>query len=123
MSAEENKAIIKAFLETQDKTDEERRANFTPDFVRHWHGGAKTLDEVLAARAERMRSRGPGRVIVDDMIAEDDRVATWYTAKREGQPDRHYCAIYRISGGKIAEAWNMISIQSQAFGGFPPPKE
>ena len=119
MSAEENKAILKKFFEKPDKTDEERRAMHTPGFVHHWHEGTKNLDEVLAERAARRQGRGPARPIVDDMIAEGDRVAVWATIKRGAEDDRHVCLIYRLSDGKIAEAWNMISIQSGSFGALP----
>ena len=76
---------------------------FTPDFVHHYKGGEKKFGD---------NSPKPGRTnIIDEMIAEGDRVAVWTTSKREGADDGHMCSIWRLSEGKIAESWNMTSLQ------------
>ena len=120
MSVEENKAIVKKFLEKPDKSDEELREMHTPDFVHHWHGGVRNYDEWHELVVRRRQSVGGSpRLTVDDMIAEGDRVAVWATIKKEGREDRYGSFVYRLSGGKIAESWNMISIQSGSFGLLP----
>ena len=98
MSVEENKATMKRAFE--EKSIDALREMHTPDYGHHWHGGVKSFDD--------LRHGTPGRqIILDDMIAERDRVAVWFTSKREGRDDRRACFIFRLSGGKIAESWNI----------------
>ena len=122
MSCEENKAIVRKFLEgigkgSKDAYDEA----FSPDLIHHSHIGDKDFNE-FRGPWDRGAARKAGSSI-EDMIAEDDRVAVWSSTKRGSGEDVHTCFIFRISGGKIIESWNMISIQSQEFGWLPPPKE
>ena len=98
MSAEENKAIMRRAFAAEN-TDALREMH-TPDYGHHWHGGVKSFDDLFHG--------GPvGQPTIDDMMADGDRVAVWFTIKREGKEDRRACFIFRLSGGKIAESWNI----------------
>jgi len=44
-------------------------------------------------------------VCVDDIIGEGDKVAARLTAYEEGKPVEHTIVFYRLSGGKIVDAW------------------
>ena len=116
MSVEENKAVLKKFFEESNKgnIDAIDEAH-SPDYVHHWHGGTKDFEEVK----EMGRGFLGTTFSVDDMIAEGDRVALWGTVSREGKDDSHWCWIYRFSGGKIVETWNMISLQGSEKGMLP----
>ena len=118
MSAEENKAVIRKLYEELSKGNMDAYDEaFFPDHVHHFHGGTKTSSEQKEAWS---RVIGGG-TLVDDMIAEGDRVAAWMTImKIEGKGDKNGCAIFRFSGGKIVESWNMISIQSEGKGAVLP---
>ena len=85
-------------------------------------GGDRDFEDTKAV-AERLWGSGKVKLSPDDMIAEGNRVAVWATSKQEGRSDSHGCVIFRLDVGKIVESWNMISLQSQAFGELPPPKE
>ena len=120
MSTEKNKAILRKLHEELNKGNiDAYDESFSPDHINRFHGGSKT-----SAEQKDTWNRGfilrKGDIFIDEMIAEGDRVATWVTVKREGERDKHSCAIYRFSDGKIVESWNMVSIQSEGGPWLPP---
>ena len=121
MSTEKNKAILRKLHEELNKGNiDAYDESFSPDHINRFHGGSKT-----SAEQKDTWNRGfilrKGDIFIDEMIAEGDRVAAWMTImKIEGKGDKNGCAIYRFSGGKIVESWNMISIQSEGKGAVLP---
>ena len=110
MSLEENKAFIKRMMDERIKGNADAvREMYAPDVVRHIHGRVKDYEEITKNISTEPWDR---TVIFDEMIAEGDKVALWFTGKKEGD-DRHWCFIVRIANGKVAEEWNMIGIQSE----------
>ena len=109
---EENKAIIKR---TTEELNQGKRSNLldlmTPDFVHHHKGGEKDYAFYKARSESQSDSRPNRQFIIDDMIAEGDRVALWLTIKDEGEEDKKGCFMHRFVNGKMAERWNMTSIQ------------
>jgi len=124
MSTEENKAIVRRYLE------ESSRGNLAvvdeliaPNFVAHNPEAAPSPKgpEGQKRLITAIRETFPDfRIIPQDMIAEDDKVAVRYvvqgtqkgdylnlppTAKRINVAG---VAIYRLEGGKIAELWSNI---------------
>ena len=107
MSTKKNKAVIQKYIEERNKGNLNAvREMHTPDYVRHWHSGVKNIDEVLEGLSKRSTS---AKSTIDEMIANGDRVAAWGTGKKEGENDQHWCLVFRLSGGKIAESWNKIT--------------
>ena len=106
MSAEGNKAIVKKFIDESmskgnaDVVDEV----ISPNIVHRFNGGTKSFEEYSTMFKGFAGQPGPGPSI-DEIIGEGEKVAIWFTG-REGQ---HGSWIFRLSGGKIVESWNMTS--------------
>lgn len=141
MSAEENKALVRRFVEEciNEGNPDAADGLFAPDFVGHYPG----LPEVNSAEA--WKQLAPAyftafpdlRETIEDIIAEGDRVAyrvTW-SATHEGEmmgipPTGRRVAvtgmrIIRVSEGKIAEQWGQDETLGlmQQLGAIPPPEE
>ena len=118
MSVEENKAILKKYFEEFNKRNIDVVDELvSPDFIRHTgRGGTKTVDlEGLKEQFEEIFREEGWICVLDDMIAEGDRIA-WWVHYEGGKYDGHsWCLIDRFYGGKIVESWNMTAIQK-------PPK-
>ena len=132
MSAEENKALVRRFMEARAKVDlnaiEEMMA---PDFISHGllpgqqpgrEGLKRTIAEIAATFSNRRR-------FIEDQVAEGDKVVTRYTLR--ATHDRKEImsvaptgrevtfkaiVIHRISGGKIAEEWGAGTAGSELMG-------
>jgi serine phosphatase RsbU (regulator of sigma subunit)/ketosteroid isomerase-like protein len=132
MPVEENKALVRRFMEARAKADldaiEEMMA---PDFISHGllpgqqpgrEGLKRTIAEIAATFSNRKR-------FIEDQVAEGDKVVTRYTLR--ATHDRRelmgvaptgrevtYKAIviHRISGGKIAEEWGAGTADSELMG-------
>ena len=113
MSVEENKAIVKKFWEEIAKGNADAFSEtLSSNLAHHWSDGKPKVKNF-----EEMKEMLSGKPIhtTDDMMAEGDRVAEWITTASGS----HTCWIYRLSGGKIVESWNMVSIQRNGEpGGF-----
>ena len=123
MSAEESKAIVRQFWGVWDEgniglVDE----LLAPDYVNHSPGIPDQPEgsEGVRAVVEMFRSGMPDlRVVIEDMIAEGDKVATRYTLEgtHEGElfgvpPTGRRLSIKsisveRVSEGKIREHWRI----------------
>lgn len=117
MSLEENKALVRRFLEGNATTDEV----MAPGVV--WHGPTpfgtvKGLENLKAAVGARMFAAFPDlQTTVHDLIAEGDRVTARWTdtgthradffgiSPTETSVEYQGLSIYRVEGGKIAEGW------------------
>ena len=109
MSVEENKAIVKKILAGEVDFDEA----YSPSIRHHWSNG-KPQVETYEETKEMIRSVSGTTFTIDEMMAEGDKVAVWFSSD-----DSHMCFIYRFSDGKIVESWNMVSIQRNGEpGGF-----
>ena len=100
MSVEENKAIVKRLFDELNKGNVDAAQElYAPDFGHHWHAGTKSLGDLYPKHLG-------AKITVDDIMAEGDRVAAWVTWENE-KGEHLLCFVYRLSGGKIAESWNM----------------
>jgi len=132
MSAEENKALVRRFLEAHAKGDlgamEELLA---PDFVNHnlLPGQAPGREGYLRAITEYHAAYSDTRYVIEKQLAERDEVVTTFTARAThdrgeymgiAPTGREFEAllilIHRIEGGKIAEEWSTGTGPSQLLG-------
>jgi predicted ester cyclase len=119
--AEENKALVRRFMEARAKADlnaiEEMMA---PDYISHGllpgqQPGREGLKRRIAEIAATFSNR---RRFIEDQVAEGDKVVTRYTlrathdrkeimgvAPTGREVSYKAIVIHRISGGKIAEEW------------------
>ncbi len=140
MSAEENKAIVRRFWDVWeqgniDLVDEV----LASDYVNHTPAtpDLPTGPEGVKAVVSMFRSAMPDlRVVVEDMIAEGDKVAVRYTLEgtHEGElfgvpPTGQRLsiksiAVERVSDGKIREHWRVTDSldMMQQLGVIPAPE-
>jgi predicted ester cyclase len=129
MSAEENMALARRFIEARLKGDLEALDEMmAPDYVSH----PKLLPDqepgregTIRALAQLAAAVSNVRVLVEDQVAAGDKVVTRFTVHAThdrgelmgvGPTGRDMSdmavAIYRIVGNKIAEEWSMGTIDS-----------
>src|SRR5215210_9073677 len=122
MSTEENKALVRRFIQAQNEKDlaalEEIMA---PDFVDHsiLPGQGTTREAYLQDVAEHQAASSEARLRIEDQMAEDDQVISRLTIR--GSHDQEMFTgvpptgvkleftgiiINRVVGGKIAEEWS-----------------
>jgi serine phosphatase RsbU (regulator of sigma subunit)/ketosteroid isomerase-like protein len=130
--AEENKTLVRRFMEARAKADlnaiEEMMApNFiSHDFFPSQQPGREGLKRRIAAIAATFSNR---RRFIEDQVAEGDKVVTRYTLRathdrRElmgvaptgREVSYKAIVIHRISGGKIAEEWGLTTSESELMG-------
>jgi steroid delta-isomerase-like uncharacterized protein len=120
MSVEKNKAVVRSVVETYNAgTLEEARAHYASGFVNHDPSDpeARDLDGLMKGWAAVQQGFPDGRIQIEDMIAQGDKVAKrWsfrgtHTADYMGIPatgkvlTTSAITIYRIEDGKVAECW------------------
>ena len=144
MSEEENKALMRRYYEQIDKATKDKRGPsflddfVAPNFVNHnpspgftpdLEGTKQAYDHFLAASPD-------GYHVVEDMIAEGDKVVTrlsahgTQTGELFGIPptDERFSmtaiAIHRIANGEIVEHWSELDNLGvmQQLGVVPPPE-
>jgi len=122
MSTEENKALVRRFIQAQNEKDlatlEEIMAS---DFVDHsiLPGQGATRADYLQDVAEHQAASSEARLSIEDQMAEDDKVISRLTIR--GSHDQEMFTgvpptgakleftgiiINRVVGGKIAEEWS-----------------
>jgi serine phosphatase RsbU (regulator of sigma subunit) len=122
---ERNKVLVRRFLEAQAKGDLDAvKQMMAPDFVDHNLRPGKKPDRegYLRVVAEEQAAFSEIRYIIEDQIAEDDKVMTRWTGSGvhdRGQyqgfaPTSRWSAdkiidVHRVEGGKIAEEWKGAS--------------
>ena len=135
---ERNKQIARSFFE--DVLDQGRfdqyAASHAADFVAHAGDHEATLEEDIAAAKEERKALPDMKVTVNQILAERDLVAVYWTASgtntaagmgfpatgRKIKIDG--MTLFRFKAGKICEewsAWDMLSVMRQA-GLYPPPQ-
>jgi serine phosphatase RsbU (regulator of sigma subunit)/predicted ester cyclase len=122
MSTEENKALVRRYIQAQNERNlaalEEIMA---PDFVDHsiLPGQGATREDYLQDVAEHQAASSEARLSIEDQMAEDDKVTSRLTIR--GPHDQEMFTgvpptgvkleftgiiINRVVGGKIAEEWS-----------------
>jgi len=133
---EENKALVRRTIEELEKANWAAFVELhAPDFVYHEPGNPKpTTSEDVEQGARMLHAAFPDwRHTIEDMIVEGDKVAVRMTIRGTHKGDflgvpatgkevafTNIC-IFRIAGGKIAEAWQEIDMMSvmQQIGAIP----
>src|SRR5215213_10488415 len=133
MSAEENMALARRFMEARVKGDVDAlEAMLPPDFISH----TKLLPEeeqgrqgVIWAAAQVANAISNASVLVEDQVAQGDKVVTRFIvhsthdrgeimglAPSGRQMTNRVILIHRICEGKIAEEWGIGTIGSNLRG-------
>ena len=141
MSAEENKAIMRRYFSVFEQGNIDLLDELlAPDYVNHTPAtpDLPTGPEGVKGVVSMFRSGMPDlKVVIEDMIAEGDKVATRYTLEgtHEGElfgvpPTGQRLSIKsftveRVSDGKIRDHWRVSDNldMMQQLGIFPPPGE
>lgn len=136
MSIDENKAIVRRFIDEvfvqgRTATVDELLAD---DFVGHtWPSTGHPRDDLKAAIGRTSKALTDSRFTIEDMIAEDDRVAVRLTAEAThtgelmGMPPsgKRYSIgeihIFRIHDGTVVEHWHQYDklTMMQQLGAMP----
>jgi steroid delta-isomerase-like uncharacterized protein len=135
---ERNKQVARAFFEEvlgQGQLDKYAESH-AKDFVAHGENHEYTLEEDMAAAKEERKALPDMKVKVNQILAEKDLVAVYWTASGTNtQAGMGFPAtgkkinidgmtIFRFKAGKICEewsVWDMLSVMRQA-GLLPPPQ-
>jgi len=122
MSTEENKALVRRFIQAQNEKDLAALEEIiAPDFVDHsiLPGQGTTREAYLQDVAEHQAASSEARLRIEDQMAEDDKVISRLTIR--GSHDQEMFTgvpptgvkleftgiiINRVVGGKIAEEWS-----------------
>jgi steroid delta-isomerase-like uncharacterized protein len=140
MSVEDNKALVRRSIEGENQADlgmvedcyATNYVHHDPDnpAVRDWPGLKEAFLGYFAAFPD-------GHVVIDDLIAEDDKVVKRWTSR--GTHKGEFAGIpatgkqvsftgattYRVAGGKIVEGWWSYDLfgMLQQLGAIPAPAE
>lgn len=135
---ERNKEVARSFFEEvlgQGHLDKYAESH-AKDFVAHGENHEYTLEEDMAAAKEERKALPDMKVKVNQILAEQDLVAVYWTASGTNtQAGMGFPAtgkkikidgmtIFRFKAGKICEewsVWDMLSVMRQA-GLLPPPQ-
>jgi steroid delta-isomerase-like uncharacterized protein len=139
MSLEDNKAIIRSYVETVwNQRQLDRAEEFVaPDFLDHapLPGQAPGLDGARRKWAMYLNAAPDLRVTIEDLVAEDDRVGVRrsYAGTHRGellgipatgkQVRIGSISIFRLAEGKIVENWEQLDLLTlmQQLGVIPAP--
>ena len=135
----ENKALVESFVSVGNSRDYDQLGKFvSKDLVRH----CQATPGLVVTNLEQFRAFMEGdvqvfpdsKVEVQQMLAEDDRVAIWatYSGTQDGAMGPfppsgkkmvlEFGAIFRVENNKLAELWvtwdNMAALSQ--LGHFPP---
>src|SRR5215213_3961142 len=133
ISAEQNMALARRFMEARVKGDVDALEEMLPaDFVSHTKllpEEVQGRDGVIWAAAQVAGAISNASVVVEDQVAQGDKVVTRFTvhsthdrgeimglAPSGRQMTNRVILIHRISGGKIAEEWGIGTIGSNLRG-------
>jgi steroid delta-isomerase-like uncharacterized protein len=121
MSAEENTALVRRFLEAarEDWTPAMMDEFFAPDYRRHLSASAAPITaEAHRQRVTRLRAAFPdARTTLEDIVADGDRVAFRLTIRGTHQGaflglaptgkaiEVSFLGIVRVAGGRLVEEW------------------
>ena len=135
MSAEENMALARRFLEARGKGDlDALEQMMAPDFVDHTLAPGQQPDREVYKRsvAEYFAAFSNVRILVEDQVAGGEKVVTRFTvssthdrralmggvAPSGREITNRVIVIHRVSGGKIVEEWGVGTSISEVREGF-----
>jgi steroid delta-isomerase-like uncharacterized protein len=133
----QNKSIVIKFLEASTASDQEAfKETMSLDFVGHVPGGPKNREGFLQHNSLYAAAFSNAQYVVQDQIAEDDKVvthATWrgtHSGSFQGLPPTgkqisiSAILIERVKDGKVVEHWSLFDSLSmmQQLGLLPPPQ-
>lgn len=138
MPTDENKALIRRFVEAADRSDfEEATKCLSPDIAVHIGGMPGTLDlDTFFQFGQAWHSAFPDEVTtIEDQIAEGDKVVSRMTSRAthagefQGIPPTGKKVtvtgiwIDRVADGKIVERWGQVDVLGvmQQLGAVPSP--
>ncbi len=139
MSTEENKALVRRFVEASNQGNLDALDELIADtFVEHspYAQGGAAGAEGIKQFARMIQSGFPdSQWIIDDLIAEGDKLVMRWTSRGTHQCETFGIPatgrpvvvtgieIYRVSGGKLAERWSEVDMLGlmQQLGVVPPP--
>lgn len=140
MSLDANKAVVRAFVAAINAQDWDRlEALVTPDFKRHSYAAGpppvRSRDALKAFLQQEFETFPDAHEQIEDLVAEGDRVAARHRFEGTQQGPMgpyppsgkrmvsEYLAIYRLEGGRIAEAWAEWDTLTglQQLGHYAPP--
>jgi serine phosphatase RsbU (regulator of sigma subunit) len=126
MSTEDNKALVRRFVQAQNERDlAALEQMMSPDFVDHsvLPGQSSTREDYLRVVAEDQAAFSEARLIIEDQIAEDDKVMSrlkvrgahdqgifWGMPPTGVKLETTAITVNRVVGGKIAEEWSEGSV-------------
>jgi serine phosphatase RsbU (regulator of sigma subunit)/predicted ester cyclase len=132
MSAEENMALARRFLEARGKADlDAMEQMMAPDFVSHTPAPGQQLDRESYMRhaAESVSAFSDVRFVIEDQVAAGDKVVSRISGRGTHvrsdllgtTPTGREIAsiaifIHRLSGGKISEEWGAGTGRSELLG-------
>lgn len=120
MSNEDNKALVRRYIETWNRGDLEGMAAYwSPDMVHHTRSGSHGFEAVLSIVSNFMTAFPNLTFEIDDIVADGDRVASRMTAR--GTHTGEYmgvpatgrsvsCSVFgiaRVADGKLVEHWGV----------------
>ena len=109
MSTENNKALIKSFYEKALNSDNLDRLEdyLADDYVSH--SRLKDRQGIRKALADHRKAYASVKFIIEDMIAEGDKVVVRSTVELQSKDGSDKTVseidIHRISGNQIVESW------------------
>jgi steroid delta-isomerase-like uncharacterized protein len=139
MSLEDNKAIIRGYVEAVWNQQQVDRADefMAPDFLDHASlpGQAPGLEGWKRKWAMYLAGIPDLRVTIEELVAEGDKVGVrrTYEGTHQGEllgvpPTGNHVqiggiSIFRLAGGKIAESWEQVDLLAlmRQLGALPTP--
>jgi steroid delta-isomerase-like uncharacterized protein len=139
MSLEDNKAIIRGYVEAVWNQQQVDRADefMAPDFLDHASlpGQAPGLEGWKKKWAMYLAGIPDLRVTIEELVAEGDKVGVrrTYEGTHQGEllgvpPTGNHVqiggiSIFRLAGGKIAESWEQVDLLAlmRQLGALPTP--
>ncbi|MCA1561441.1 MAG: ester cyclase [Chloroflexi bacterium] len=119
-TAEENKALVRRYIETWNRGDLQGMALFwAPEMVHHTRFGSHGYEAVINIVGEFMRAFPDLRFEIEDLVADGDRVASRMTAHGTHQDEymgvpatgkQINCSVFgiaRVADGKLVEHWGV----------------
>jgi steroid delta-isomerase-like uncharacterized protein len=139
--SKENKALIRRYMDAIDANESDNwdflEEFLGPEFVSHGGlpPGVRSDREGMKQAAELFRQASPGKHVIVDQIAEDDRVVTRIRGSGQHVGDHlgvpasgaelevEGVVIHRIKDGKIVEHWALVDMATflQQAGALPAP--
>jgi C-1 hydroxylase len=120
MSTEDNKELVRRYIETWNRGDLQGMAEFwSPDMVHHTRSGSHGFESVISIVSNFMTAFPDLKFEIEDLVADGDRVASRMTASGTHTGDymgvpatgrQVSCAVLgfaRVLNGKLVEHWGV----------------